>query len=358
MSALALAPTVWTTTLGLLQWQPQFGDHRLAAPLWLLAILIIPLVSRLRARRPVSVLLIPAAAAWASPRQPVARRWPVWCAGAAIVLLALALARPQRIDDRRTIRGEGYDIVLALDLSTSMFAEDSVIEGRRVNRLEALKPILEAFIRERPSDRIGFVAFAGRAYTLAPLTHDHAWLARQIARLRIGLIEDGTALGDGLGLALSRLARAEEEGAARRAGSFVILLTDGANNRGQLAPEQAATLAKNQEVPVYTIGVGSDGLVPFPQFDETTGRRIGTQLGRSDLDTDTLREIAAATGGRFFRADDPAAAHRAFAAIDEAEKISFDQSTRLLTTELYAWPAAAGGLFLLIALPALLRRSP
>ncbi|MCU0793770.1 MAG: VWA domain-containing protein [Opitutaceae bacterium] len=337
----------------------RFGQHQLAEPAWLLALLILPLLAWGRRRRSVSVNLIPFAAAWAAPRPPASRRWPLWCAGLAAVLLVVALARPQRIDDRRIIRGEGYDLILALDLSTSMYAEDSVIDGRRVNRLEALKPILEAFIRQRPSDRIGFVAFAGRAYTLAPLTHDHGWLARQIARLRIGLIEDGTAIGDGLGLALTRLARARADAGsdAPRAGSFVILLTDGANNRGQLAPAQAAALAKSQGVPVYTIGVGRDGLVPFPVIDES-GRRVGTRNVPSDLDTAALRELAQTTGGKFFRADDPAAATEAFAAIDRAQKITFDQTTRILATELFAWPASAGGLLLLCALPALLRRRP
>ncbi|MBC8011020.1 MAG: VWA domain-containing protein [Burkholderiales bacterium] len=286
-----------------------------------------------------------------------ARRWPLWLAHLAAALFILALARPQRIDDRSIIRGEGYDLVLALDLSTSMYAEDSEIDGRRVNRLEALKPILEAFIRQRPSDRIGFVAFAGRAYTLAPLTHDHAWLARQIARLRIGLIEDGTAIGDGLGLALDRLKRARSDADAPRAGAFVILLTDGANNRGVLTPEQAAALAKSHEVTVHTVGVGRDGLVPFPVLDDD-GRRIGTTRRMSDLDTAALRELARVTGGRFFRADDPATARESFAAIDRAQKVSFDQTTRILATEFFAWPATAGALLLLIAFPALLRRRP
>jgi Ca-activated chloride channel family protein len=244
--------------------------------------------------------------------------------------------------------------VVAIDLSTSMYAEDNVIDGRRVNRLEALKPVLEAFIRRRPSDRIGFVAFAGRAYTLAPLTHDHDWLARQVARLRIGLIEDGTALGDGLGLALARLQRARADTDAPRAGAFVILMTDGANNRGQLTPEQAAALAKSRSVPVFTIGVGQDGLVPFPALDEQ-GRRIGTTRRMSDLDPATLRQIAAETGGKYFRAEDPDAAQAAFAAIDRSQKISFDQSTQILATELYPWPATLAAALLALATLPLLR---
>ena len=334
---------------------PLWGPFRLAAPLWLLALLLLPLAAWLRRRRSVSVLLIPHAAAWAAPRAPAVRRWPVRLAWSAAVFLVIALARPQRIDDTRVVRGEGYDLVVAIDLSTSMYAEDSVVDGRRVNRLEALKPVLEAFIRRRPSDRIGFVAFAGRAYTLAPLTHDHDWLARQVARLRIGLIEDGTALGDGLGLALSRLQRARSDADAPRAGAFVVLMTDGANNRGQLAPAQAAALAKARGVPVFTIGVGRDGLVPFPALDEQ-GRRVGTTRRMSDLDPAALRQIASETGGRYFRAEDPDAANAAFSEIDRAQKITFDQTTQVLATELYAWSAGLAALLLALATLPLLRR--
>lgn len=335
---------------------PGLPQHHLAEPLWLLALLVLPLVFWLRRRRPVSVLLIPHAAAWAPPRRAPARRWPFRLALAAFALVVLALARPQRIDDTRAVRGEGYDIVIAIDLSTSMYAEDATRDGVAVNRLEALKPVLDAFIRRRPADRIGFVAFAGRAYTLAPLTHDHAWLARQVARLRIGLIEDGTAIGDGLGLSLARLERARSEADAPRAGAFVILMTDGANNRGALAPEQAAALAKARGIPVFTIGVGRDGLVPFPRFDEQ-GRRIGTTRAMSDLDPGQLRHIAALTGGRYFRAEDPATASAAFAEIDRSQKITFQQSTQVLATELYLWPAAASALLLALAALPLLRRT-
>lgn len=336
----------------------RFGDHQLAQPLWLLALLAFPLLAWLRRRRAVSVLVIPAAAAWSPGRRASAHRWSLWSAWIAVAMVVVALARPQRIDDKRVVRGEGYDIMLAVDLSGSMLSEDNIVDGRRVNRLEALKPVLSAFIEKRPSDRIGFVAFAGRAYTLAPLTHDHAWLGRQIGRLRIGLIEDGTAIGDGLGLALERLKRARTDAEAPRAGAFVILLTDGANNVGQLAPEQAAALAKAAAVPVYTVGVGSGGAAPFPVIDPDTNRRVGTTMRAFATDEPALRSIAGETGGRFFRADSPTAATEAFAAIDRAQKIAFDQSSRLLATELYAWPLGGAAALLLIASPALLRRRP
>ena len=335
---------------------PLPGALRLAAPLWLLVLLVFPLLSWLRRRRPVSVLVIPHAAAWTAPRPSSARRWPVRLAYSAAMLLVVALSRPQRVDDTRVIRGEGYDIVIAIDLSPSMLAEDSERDGRPINRLEALKPVLEAFIRRRPSDRIGFVVFAGTAYTLAPLTHDHDWLARQVSRLQIGLVGNGTALGDGLGLALARLQRARSEADSPRAGAFVILMTDGSNNSGELNPEQAAALAKSRSVPVFTIGVGRDGIVPMPLFDKA-GRRVGTRPDMSDLDPTALRKIASETGGKYFRAEAPDAATDAFSEIDRAQKISFDQRTQVLATERYAWPAGAAAFLLALGAVPLLRRT-
>ena len=155
---------------------------------------------------------------------------------AGLVLLVIALARPQKVEDRREIRAEGYDLILSIDLSGSMLAEDYEVGGERLNRLQAIKPVIQSFINERPNDRIGIVIFSGRAYTLAPLTFDHLWLGRQIERLKIGLIEDGTAIGDGLGVALTRLEQAARSKGGNRKGAFVILMTDGANNRGALTP--------------------------------------------------------------------------------------------------------------------------
>src|SRR5690606_33992629 len=148
------------------------------------------------------------------------------------VLLAVALARPQQIDPTRQTRREGYDIILAIDLSGSMLAEDYVRDGRPLNRLQAIAPIIDAFIARRPDDRIGIVAFSGRAYTLAPLTADHAWLQRQVERLQVGLIEDGTAIGDALAIAARRLEQPARTADGARPGGFIVLLTDGANNAG------------------------------------------------------------------------------------------------------------------------------
>lgn len=330
-------------------------SYTLHSPLWLLALLILPLMMWVRGRRGAPVLIVPFAAAWHRPSMIPTSRWPAVLATAGLVLLVVALARPQSVQDKREVKQQGYDLMLSIDLSGSMLAEDYERNGERINRLQAIKPVIQAFINQRTSDRIGMVVFSGRAYTLAPLTFDHDWLGRQIERLKLGMIEDGTAIGDGLGVALTRLEQASREGdSGKRKGAFVVLLTDGANNRGVLTPEQATEIAKSRGLPVYTIGAGRDGLVPMPVFDDN-GNKIGYRRTVSDLDETQLRGIANATGGKFFRAFDSDTVERAFAAIDQAQKIEFQAKSYLITTELFAWLAIPGAALLfigaLLALP-------
>jgi Ca-activated chloride channel family protein len=322
-------------------------------PYWLLALLALPLLAWLRGRRSVPVLLVPFAAAWHRPSLAAPARWPAALTFAGLALLIVALARPQRVEDKREVRSEGYDIVLAIDLSTSMRAEDFERGGERINRLQAIKPVIQAFIERRPTDRIGIVLFSGRAYTMAPLTFDHNWLARQLERMRIGMIEDGTAIGDGLGVSLTRLEQAKRDRAGKRIGAFIVLMTDGANNRGALAPKDAAEIAKSRGIPVYTIGAGKEGLVPFPVFDDN-GNKRGYRHELSPLDEEALREIAAMTGGKFFRTSDTGTIEGAFKAIDRAQKIEFQAKSYLVATELFWWCAAPG--LLALAVAALLSR--
>lgn len=327
-------------------------------PWWLALLLALPLLVWVRGRRGAPVLIVPFAAAWHRPTVIPSSRWPALLALGGLTLLIIALARPQIVEDKREVKQQGYDLILSIDLSGSMLAEDFERGGERINRLQAIKPIIQSFIRERTSDRIGVVIFSGRAYTLAPLTFDHAFLERQIERLKIGLIEDGTAIGDGLGVALSRLEQAGREEGNQRKGAFVILMTDGANNRGLLTPEQATEIAKSRGIPVYTIGVGRQGLVYMPAFDGA-GRKIGYSRRPSDLDEGTLIRIAEATGGKFFRALDVDTTEKTFEAIDRAQKIEFQAKSYLLKTELFAWFAAPGGVLLLLgALLALPPRWP
>jgi Ca-activated chloride channel homolog len=323
-----------------------FGDWTLRDPWWLAAWLVIPLVAWLRTRRGAPVLVVPFAAAWFRPGFATGSRWPAIAAAAGIALIVFALARPQQIEDRREERKEGYDLMLAIDLSGSMLAEDYERGGNRINRLQAIKPVIDAFVEKRTNDRIGIVVFAGRAYTLAPLTFDHAWIRRQAARLEVGLDEDGTALGDGLGVALSRLEQRSRGEGGRRLGAFIVLLTDGANNKGAMAPQEAAAIAAARGIPVYTIGAGRPGYVPMPIPNER-----GQPSGRyrrviSDLDEATLQAISKATGGEFYRAMDTGTIESAFASIDRARKIEFEAKSQLLTRELFHWFAGAGALLL------------
>lgn len=324
---------------------PHFAFHD---PIWLFALVALPVIAWLRGRRRVPVLLVPFAAAWHRPSLIAPSRWPAGLAFAGLAAVIVALARPQEIEDKREIRSEGYDIMLAIDLSTSMRAEDFEAGGERINRLQAIKPVIQAFIERRPNDRIGIVLFSGRAYTMAPLTFDHKWLARQLERVRIGMIEDGTAIGDGLGVALTRLEQAKREVGGKRMGAFAVLMTDGANNRGALTPQQAAELAKSRGIPVYTIGSGKDGYVPVPIYDDT-GRRVATRRMLSDLDEGALREIAESTGGKFFRVSDTGTIEGAFRAIDQAQKIEFRAKSYVIASELFHWFAAPGLTALLLA---------
>jgi len=321
-------------------------DFRLASPLWLLALLLILVVSGLRRRRRVPVLVVPFAAAWHGKTFSTASRWPAILIVTGLVLLIGALARPQRVQDKREVRSQGYDLILAVDLSSSMLAEDYEKNGSAINRLQAIKPVIQAFINDRTNDRIGMVVFSGRAYTLAPLTFDHDWLSRQTERLATGMIEDGTAIGDGLGVALTRLDQAAHEENNRRKGAFIILLTDGANNRGTLTPAQATEIAKSRAIPIYTIGAGKDGWVRMPVMEN--GQKVGYTRMFSDLDESLLHDIADATGGHFYRADDLRTIESAFKAIDRAQKIEFQAKSYLITSELFHWLALPGVALLIL----------
>ena len=328
------------------------GGWTLAEPIWLLALLLLALAVWWRSRRPRPVLVIPRVSKWAGAPAVSLGRMPSILAAAGFGALVVALARPQQLEEKKQVRQKGYDIMLAIDLSLSMLAEDYQDKfGNRINRLEAIRPIIESFILKRPTDRIGVVIYSGRAFTLSPLTFDHSWLARQMQRLRIGAVrEQGTAVGDGLGLALSRLSQAQRMEQGTRKGAFVILMTDGKNNSGVLDPVEAAGLAKNKGIPVYTIAAGSDPFAPIPDVDPNTGRYLlngrgqKTYSGRLDgsFDEETLKQIASLSDGKFFRAMDVGTAEAAFAAIDKRQRIEFDAKAQIRADEWFAAFAAPG----------------
>ena len=323
--------------------------YTFANPLWFLCLLALPLVAWLRGRRSVTAVILPFAGAWRRHSLISGSRMPVSLGFLAATLLAASLARPQKVETERHSKSKGYDIIMALDLSTSMYAEDYRRGREAINRLQAVKPLFNAFVKQRLNDRIGLVAFAGRAYTVAPLTFDHEWLNQQAERLSIGLIEDGTAIGDTLAVATSRLLEGAKERAGEREGAFIILLTDGANTAGMLEPLQGMKLAKEAGIRVFTIAAGRNGIVPFPIFDNE-GNRIGTDRRQMRIDPETLQTIADETNGAFFQADDTKTIEEAFKKIDETAKVEFEFSQFSIVTELFHYPLLASGACALLAL--------
>ncbi len=303
-------------------------------PYWLALLALLPVLALLRRRRSVVALVVPGASEWHASGSTPAAAWPVLCAYAGLAALIVGMARPQVLKPLEDHRKTGYDFIIAIDLSTSMYAEDFQRGDSYVNRLQAIKPIISAFINERPDDRIGIVTFAGRAYTFAPLTFDHEWLRKQTARLSIGLIEDGTAIGDAIGVSLKRLAEGWKDDQKPREGAFIVLLTDGSSNKGSLDPRQAAKFAADESVAVYTIAAGAEGKVPMPIYDYA-GNRTGTEMRESDIDVMLLRDIADTTGGMFFRATDQNGVADAFEQINQTAKVDFDAPPPLISHELF-----------------------
>lgn len=328
----------------------------LADPLWLCLLALLPLLAWLRRRRSTTVLVVPEAQAWKLPGSVPPPPWIALAAYVGLALLIAGMARPQWLEPDADHPRRGYDVIVAIDLSTSMYAEDFQSGGQTVNRLQAIKPIIAAFINERPQDRVGIVTFGGRAYTFAPLTFDHEWLRRQTARLSIGLVEDGTAIGDAIGVAMTRLQQGRKEGENSREGALVVLLTDGASNKGSLDPRQAAELAALDGVEVYTIGAGAEGDIPMPTFDYA-GNRTGTETRESEVDTLLLRDIAETTGGAFFRATDEGAVRDAFAQIDRSHPIDFDVAPPLIVHELFGWFVLLGAALFATAIGLAMLRS-
>ena len=246
---------------------------------------------------------------------------------AALGLMVIALARPQWGTERMNVLTEGINVVLAVDLSESMAALDFKRKGRIVNRLEAVKGVVEDFVRKRSGDRIGLVVFGSQAYTQIPLTRDYDTIVSMLERLEIGAAGKSTAIGDAVGISLKRIGDIES------ASNVVILLTDGQSNTGELNPDIAAGIAAEKGVKIYTIGVGSRGEAPFLVRDPVFGERYVYR--RVDMDEKTLTEIARRTGGMYFRAEDTGALEKIYATIDQLEKTEVKVERFTESRELY-----------------------
>ena len=255
---------------------------------------------------------------------------------AGIALLTVALARPQSSNSWQNVTTEGIDMVIALDISSSMLARDF-----QPNRLEAAKKVATEFISGRRNDKMGLVVFSGESFTQCPLTTDHAVLINLFQDIKSGMIEDGTAIGNGLATSVARLK--ESEAISR----VIILLTDGENNRGEIAPETAAELAKTFGIRVYTVGVGTIGTAPYP-----VQTPFGIQMRDVEvkIDEETLQKIADITDGRYFRATDNNKLVQIYEEIDQLEKSKIEVKEYSKKDEEFESYAMLAGIILLSGL--------
>ncbi len=287
-----------------------------ATPEWLFLLLLLPLLAVwfwFRRRWETSDLQVSNTAPFLEFR----RGWRIWLNHSllllrliAIALVIVALARPQTSLSRQDITVEGIDLVMALDISGSMLAMDF-----KPDRLEASKQVAAEFIDGRPDDRIGLVVFSGESFTQCPLTTDHAVLKNLFRDIKSGMIDDGTALGDGLATAISRLRE------SKAVSKVIILLTDGVNNMGSVDPRSAAEIARLYGIRIYTVGVGTMGTAPYP-FQTIYGTQV--QQVPVQIDEPLLREIAAMTDGKYYRATSNNKLREIYASIDKLEKSKID----------------------------------
>ena len=256
----------------------------------------------------------------------------------AFVLFIIALAQPRLTKfDTTKATASGVDIVVAFDLSGSMAAEDFEIKGQRVNRVMMAKEVLQKFIAKRPSDRIGLVAFGTQAYIASPITLDHDFLLKNLERMDLNTINGNqTAIGSGLSTSVNRLRELKSKS------KIVILMTDGVNNAGKIAPLTAAEAAQALGVKCYTIGVGTRGLAEMPVGRDPFTGRIITRPTPVDIDEVTLQKISDMTGGKYYRADNAANFEAIYADIDKLEKTEADVKKFAQHTELFAWLIALG----------------
>lgn len=324
-----------------------------AQPLWFLLFLFLPLAGwrswHARRTRPAMRFSTTAAAQQAGPSWRVRLRFlPTVFQVAGLSLIIVALARPQ---DRNVVReqfAEGVDIMMVLDTSTSMRAEDFT-----PNRFVAAKTVGADFIAGRTSDRVGLIVFAANAYTQAPLTLDYDFLQAMLSEVEVGVIEDGTAIGTALAMAVNRLKDTEAKS------KVIILLTDGQNNRGELSPETAAEVAKTIGVRVYAIGVGQHGEAPFVVDHPFAGRQ--RRMVPVEIDEEMLQAVADMTGGKYFRATNNRALKDIYDEIGELERTKIEERSYLDYEERYAEFLFPGLLLLLMEVlvsTTLLRRFP
>lgn len=317
-----------------------WNNISLHSPLWLLWLEIIPVVIiyRIQRRRAgqIAALEIPSLAekipgSWRTGLF----KWVEPLFWLAIALFIVAMARPQRENTEEIVKGEGIDIFLVMDLSSSMLARDF-----NPDRLSVSKKVAIDFVSHRTYDRIGLAVFAAESYTQCPLTHDHQVLIDYLGKLNCGELEDGTAIGMGLAAAVNRLKDSDAKS------KVVVLLTDGVNNAGYIRPATAANVARQFGIKVYTIGIGSYGQALSPVRRRADGQYM-FGLTNVEIDEALLQQIAEETGGKYYRATSEERLQRVYDEIDRLEKTEVEISVYKRYEELYYWPLIAG-LFLLV----------
>ena len=256
----------------------------------------------------------------------------------ALGLFIVGLARPQLGHATMEVNASGIDMMLAIDVSGSMQSLDFKVNGQPVDRVGIVKTVVSKFIDQRPNDRLGLVEFAGAPYLVSPLTLDHDWLQQNLERVKVGSIEDGTAIGSAIAMCANRLRNEPSKS------KVIVLLTDGENNSGKISPLLAAEAAKALGIKIYTIGAGVRGEAPMPVKDQFGNTRM--VMVKSDVDEVTLGKIAAETGGRFFRATDTDSLEDIYAQIDKLQKTTHTIKKFEHRSELFEW-ALLPGLFVL-----------
>lgn len=274
----------------------------------------------------------------ARPRRVQPRGWLSALRYIALACCILALARPQKVDTNTQVQESGIDMMLAIDLSPSMEALDYHKNGEEISRVQVVRETVGEFIKARPNDRIGMVAFAGQAYLMSPLTLDHTWLLQNVDRLQVGLAGDATAIGSALAACANRLRDQPSKS------KIIVLLTDGANNAGKITPLAAAEAAHALGIKIYTIAAGSADVAKFPTHD-IFGRRYYTTIP-VDIDNDALQKIADIGGGKFFRAADYDTLKHVYAEINKLETSKVSVKHFQHVKEYFMWALYPGLLFL------------
>ncbi|SOU85899.1 vWA domain-containing protein [Tenacibaculum dicentrarchi] len=256
----------------------------------------------------------------------------------ALACLIVGLARPRNVAvSKKTKSNKGIDIVMAIDVSASMLAKDL-----KPNRLEALKKVAVDFVNQRPNDRIGIVVYAGESFTQTPITSDKSIVKRTISEIKWGQLDGGTAIGMGLGSAVNRLKESKAKS------KVIILLTDGVNNAGFVDPNTATELAKGNGIKVYTIGIGTNGMAPFPWAKDPRTGKISFRNQQVEIDEKLLKNIAKETDGKYFRATDNSKLKAIYSEINKLEKTKIEEFKYYNYTENYRIFVCIAGIFLLL----------